>query len=836
MDNKQDRQFYWEVKQFLNNGGPKETVSKAKPSIKDAISSVVNENKVFKQNNFSNETSLQKVVPSYLYGLIKAEKGFQPSCKAYTSNNTVNPFNITEEKNNDEEMDQDQTMSPRNSVYDRGRGGSMVAGRMPGYLSGQVEGSSNLMSPAELERLEKLTKINADAQDRMARQQATRDALRAQRAQDRLSYLERELEHEDLVQYKPEYSEEDRKNLSYEQMMTKIGSAGRKALEKRRAKDNYDKAVEYLNNTKYVEPEKLKDLDDKTLARMSFAHSAYTTTAKSAGYMAPDGPASTDYVDQIRDELRKRMQGQQETQAKAKAEADLDKPISPAYRTTRRVFKDTFGQDFNSSTENMQRLQALEAGNKDAVGGWKAVGAHRETLGAMVDDAKAAERTANVDAIKSEGEYLRFKQDPNYRKQQIAADTKKIKETEAFKRQMAEFRREMGITEAVSNILNKKKINEGIADTINAGLGSFIRGTVNLGSNLLNNEVTQNAKANIDAGLESLGLRKTEEQKKEEENKRFQEALSREEKNSNIIRDAGREIGRGVSQTVASAAQTLKDTAPKPVQGVDASDETTDKAIATSGVLKTGDVMKAVGNLVGGNIGSTISDAGSSIVRGALGFKNTVYGDEVINSTPELLSKDSNNTNTPPQGSNTTATPSLLERDPNVPTPPAEGPPAPSPTPVNKPSAQDIKAGMKAVGNVLKTVGGIAGDQAGSVVSSAGQALSPNKKIPSAQQSTSKPKPESQYRPGMTNINIEKQRRLRDEKQRQFNNRQPGRGNGVSMLQQGMQMASRYGVNPMSQLGAGNITLPSALNIPFRTLGQFSQQNLSGFAMSRGSL
>jgi len=451
----------------------------------------------------------------------------------------------------------------------------------------------------------------------------------------------------------------------------------------------------------------------------------------------------------------------------------------------------------------------LEAGNKDAVGGWQAVRAHRETLGAMVDDAKAAEREANVAAIKSEGEYLRFKQDPNYRKQQIEADTKKIKETEAFKRQMAEFRREMGITEAVSNILNKKKINEGIEDSIYGGINAFGRGVSNLVSGVVNSKLVMNAKAEVDAGLESLGLKKTKEQEEEEQNKRNQETDARAEAEWNRIRDAGRQIGKGVSQTVASADQTLKDTAPKPVQGVDASNEATDKALALSSVIKSGDVMKTVGNIIGGEMGSTVSAAGSGIVRGGLDLK---YGANDPKAPPPLLAKDSNDTSTPSQASNTSAPPPLLEKDPNVPTPPAKGSPAPNPAPTASPSPTS------------KT-------PAPTTPASGAPAPAPTSTTP-AQQKDSKSKP--QYKPGMSNVSIEKQRQASNEKQRQFNNRQPGRNSGNSMLQQGMQMASRYGVNPMSQLGAGSVTLPSALNIPFRTLGQSSQQNLSGFSMSRG--
>jgi hypothetical protein len=94
MDNKQDRQFYWEVKDFMQrNPTPKPS---NKPSLKDSIKSVLHENKPYKVSNFSFQSNI--IQPSnQLIGVhSKIEKGNAPSCVAYTRNGSSNPFNLSE--------------------------------------------------------------------------------------------------------------------------------------------------------------------------------------------------------------------------------------------------------------------------------------------------------------------------------------------------------------------------------------------------------------------------------------------------------------------------------------------------------------------------------------------------------------------------------------------------------------------------------------------------------------------------------------------------------------------------------------------------------------------
>jgi hypothetical protein len=94
MDNKQNRQFYWEVKQFLNTS-PVPFAPKA-ASLKDSIGSVLKENSPYKQNNFVKDSGSVNTAKTTLGNHRKVELANLPSCAAYTKNGNTNPFNITE--------------------------------------------------------------------------------------------------------------------------------------------------------------------------------------------------------------------------------------------------------------------------------------------------------------------------------------------------------------------------------------------------------------------------------------------------------------------------------------------------------------------------------------------------------------------------------------------------------------------------------------------------------------------------------------------------------------------------------------------------------------------
>ena len=113
MDNKQDKQFYWEVKDFLNRK-PSNTEKKAKPeSLKESIQKMlVSQNKLHSpkvlteesNKEMANELSyfsedLIKNVNSLLSMNEEAVKNGTPECKAFTPNIVDNVFNLKKNLN-----------------------------------------------------------------------------------------------------------------------------------------------------------------------------------------------------------------------------------------------------------------------------------------------------------------------------------------------------------------------------------------------------------------------------------------------------------------------------------------------------------------------------------------------------------------------------------------------------------------------------------------------------------------------------------------------------------------------------------------------------------------
>jgi hypothetical protein len=94
MDNKNNRSFYWEVKDFLNK--KPETFVPKKHSLKESISGILNENKMFRQSSFNEETHLTEDVSRYLRALTGEEKKYAPKNISYAKNSLANPFQLKE--------------------------------------------------------------------------------------------------------------------------------------------------------------------------------------------------------------------------------------------------------------------------------------------------------------------------------------------------------------------------------------------------------------------------------------------------------------------------------------------------------------------------------------------------------------------------------------------------------------------------------------------------------------------------------------------------------------------------------------------------------------------
>ena len=96
MDNKQDRQLYWEVKQFFQ-GTPNMVPPPVKnSSLRDVAASVMNENKPFSQAKPPSHSNVFDATGSMLNAMKSLEAKNNPGHIAYTKNGSTNPFNLNE--------------------------------------------------------------------------------------------------------------------------------------------------------------------------------------------------------------------------------------------------------------------------------------------------------------------------------------------------------------------------------------------------------------------------------------------------------------------------------------------------------------------------------------------------------------------------------------------------------------------------------------------------------------------------------------------------------------------------------------------------------------------
>jgi hypothetical protein len=95
MDNKQDRQFYWEVKQFLQNSNNVSVEKMApKPSMVDAIKSIVETSKPPAPKAIDN--SIVGGIGQVIQSTESSKAGYKAQSQAYTTNNISNPFYLSE--------------------------------------------------------------------------------------------------------------------------------------------------------------------------------------------------------------------------------------------------------------------------------------------------------------------------------------------------------------------------------------------------------------------------------------------------------------------------------------------------------------------------------------------------------------------------------------------------------------------------------------------------------------------------------------------------------------------------------------------------------------------
>ena len=95
MDNKNNRSFYWEVKDFLNK--KPESFEPKKHSLKESISGILNKNKIFRQSSYIEETHATQDVSKYLRAWTGEEKKYTPKNVSYAKNSLANPFQLINE-------------------------------------------------------------------------------------------------------------------------------------------------------------------------------------------------------------------------------------------------------------------------------------------------------------------------------------------------------------------------------------------------------------------------------------------------------------------------------------------------------------------------------------------------------------------------------------------------------------------------------------------------------------------------------------------------------------------------------------------------------------------
>ena len=87
MDNKQDRQFYWEVKQFMGNSqNPVPQEKKTSPSLVENIKNVLNKNELYRPTSFNPSISSPNTINNAI-GAMEQSKNLGASHNAAHGSN-----------------------------------------------------------------------------------------------------------------------------------------------------------------------------------------------------------------------------------------------------------------------------------------------------------------------------------------------------------------------------------------------------------------------------------------------------------------------------------------------------------------------------------------------------------------------------------------------------------------------------------------------------------------------------------------------------------------------------------------------------------------------------
>jgi hypothetical protein len=97
MDNKQDRQFYWEVKDFMGRNNVLATPAPQKPNVVSSVKNILEQNKLYKQSSFSPNINSANTIRQAISSMENIRANGTPNTKAFTKNIASNPFKVIKE-------------------------------------------------------------------------------------------------------------------------------------------------------------------------------------------------------------------------------------------------------------------------------------------------------------------------------------------------------------------------------------------------------------------------------------------------------------------------------------------------------------------------------------------------------------------------------------------------------------------------------------------------------------------------------------------------------------------------------------------------------------------
>lgn len=97
MDNKKDRQFYWEVKDFMSKSNVPAAPKAQKPDVMSSVKNVLEQNNIYRQSSFNANINSANTIRQAISSMESIKANGTPNCKAFTKNIASNPFKVIKE-------------------------------------------------------------------------------------------------------------------------------------------------------------------------------------------------------------------------------------------------------------------------------------------------------------------------------------------------------------------------------------------------------------------------------------------------------------------------------------------------------------------------------------------------------------------------------------------------------------------------------------------------------------------------------------------------------------------------------------------------------------------